>query len=326
MTGADCRHRGRRLPRLAPGGAPDLRGSSRARTGATGNVPGWLAERGAELRIGDVADRASQRALVVGCEILFHTAGLVTEVAVSASEYERVNVEGSEHLAQAAIEAGTRRIVFVSSTSVHAPNSGRALDESSAFEPGDAYGRIESRSRAPIDALGARTAHGAGDRAAFAHLWSARSFARTDLSRDRSPALAARRAVHGGDRLRVRRRRRRGLDADGDARRRASISSAGQSAYRSNASSKRSPARSVADCPPCDFRSRPSSSLPRCSRRAYTAFGREPPVAPKRLAFFRNSRVVDHSRAARDLGYDPAVGVREGVERTARWYQHAGWL
>ncbi len=60
--------------------------------------------------------------------------------------------------------------------------------------------------------------------------------------------------------------------------------------------------------------------------RAYTAFGREPPLAPKRLAFFRNGRVVDHSRARRELGYDPAVGVREGVERAARWYQEAGWL
>jgi nucleoside-diphosphate-sugar epimerase len=37
-------------------------------------------------------------------------------------------------------------------------------------------------------------------------------------------------------------------------------------------------------------------------------------------------RVVDHSRARRDLGYDPAIGVREGVERTARWYEQAGWL
>jgi nucleoside-diphosphate-sugar epimerase len=36
--------------------------------------------------------------------------------------------------------------------------------------------------------------------------------------------------------------------------------------------------------------------------------------------------VVDHSRARRDLGYDPAVVVREGVERTARWYEQAGWL
>ncbi|MET0152097.1 MAG: NAD-dependent epimerase/dehydratase family protein [Candidatus Binatia bacterium] len=127
-------------------------------------MPQWLRKRGAKLLVGDTTERASQHALVAGCEIVFHAAGLVAEVAASESTSGRVNVAGTEGLAQAAIDAGARRIVFMSLTSVHAP------------------------------------------------------------------------------------------------------------------------------------------------------------------AFFRNSRVVDHSRAWRDLGYDPAVGVREGVERTARWYEQAGWL
>jgi nucleoside-diphosphate-sugar epimerase len=59
---------------------------------------------------------------------------------------------------------------------------------------------------------------------------------------------------------------------------------------------------------------------------AWTRVGREPPVAPKRFAFFRNSRVVDNTRARADLGYEPAVGVREGIRETARWYREAGWL
>jgi nucleoside-diphosphate-sugar epimerase len=59
--------------------------------------------------------------------------------------------------------------------------------------------------------------------------------------------------------------------------------------------------------------------------RAYTAVGREPPVAPKRFAFFRNSRVVAASRARMDLGYAPAVRLRAGIARTAEWYREAGW-
>ena len=118
-----------------------------------GNVPRWLGERGAELVVGDLTDRASQHALVAGCEIVFHAAGLVTEVAASESAYERVNVEGTEGLAQAAIDSGARRIVFVSSTSVHAPNTGRALDESSAIEPGDAYGRSKAEAERRLRGL-----------------------------------------------------------------------------------------------------------------------------------------------------------------------------
>jgi nucleoside-diphosphate-sugar epimerase len=60
--------------------------------------------------------------------------------------------------------------------------------------------------------------------------------------------------------------------------------------------------------------------------RAWSAAGREPPIAPKRFAFFRNGRVVDGARAAAELGYRPAVPVGIGVERTARWYRDAGWL
>jgi nucleoside-diphosphate-sugar epimerase len=60
--------------------------------------------------------------------------------------------------------------------------------------------------------------------------------------------------------------------------------------------------------------------------RGFVAIGREPPVAPKRFAFFRNSRVVDDSRARVELGYAPMVDVRDGIARTAAWYREAGWL
>ena len=289
------------------------------------NVPGWLAERGAELRIGDVADRASQRALVVGCEILFHTAGLVTEVAVSASEYERINIEGSEHLAQAAIEAGTRRIVFVSSTSVHAPNSGRALDESSAFEPGDAYGR----SKAEAELRLTRLVHARHTELVIVR--PSRIYGPRDRSLGRIfRAIARRRLPLVGPCTAE-------IDfvfVDDVVEALTRTATRGTGVYLVGGPERVSIERFFEEIARALGRRLPSLRLPftpvlvasALLACAYTAFGREPPVAPKRLAFFRNSRVVDHSRAARDLGYDPAVGVREGVERTARWYQHAGWL
>ncbi|MGH7896618.1 MAG: hypothetical protein ACREQQ_01620, partial [Candidatus Binatia bacterium] len=58
----------------------------------------------------------------------------------------------------------------------------------------------------------------------------------------------------------------------------------------------------------------------------WSLVGREPPIAPKRFAFFRQSRFVDGSRAERELGYRPAVFVPQGVRRAAAWYRDAGWL
>jgi nucleoside-diphosphate-sugar epimerase len=290
-----------------------------------GNVPGWLAERGAELCIGDIADRESQRPLVAGCETLFHTAGLVTEVVASASEYERINVEGSERLALAAIEAGTRRIVFVSSTSVHAPNSGRALDESSACEPGDAYGR----SKAEAELRLTRLAQAGGTELVIVR--PSRIYGPRDASLGRIfRAIARRRLPLVGpctaqiDFVFV-------DDVVGALTRAATR---GTGVYLIGGPERVSIRCFFEEIARALGRRLPSLRLPftpvlvasSLLARAYTAFGREPPVAPKRLAFFRNSRIVDHSRAARDLGYDPAVGVRDGVERTARWYQQAGWL
>ncbi len=290
-----------------------------------GTVPRWLAEHGVETLVGDLTDRVSQQALVTGCEVFFHAAALVTEVAASESEYERVNVEGTEGLARAAIDAGVRRIVFVSSTSVHAPNTGRALEESSAIEPEDAYGRSKAAAERRLQKLSET------ERIEIVIVRPSRIYGPRDASLGRVfRAIARRRWVLIGecaaevDFVYV--------DDVVEALKRAATQGTG--VYLVGGPERVSVERFFVEIARALGRRPPSLRLPfgpavavsALVAGAYVAFGREPPVAPKRLAFFRNSRVVDHSRARRDLGYDPAVGVREGVERTARWYEQAGWL
>jgi len=289
------------------------------------NVPRWLEERGAELMVGDVANPASQRALVRGCEVVFHAAGLVTEVAAGELEYVRVNVEGSEGLARAAIEAGVRRVVFVSSTSVHAPNGGAPLAESSPFEPADAYGRSKAAAELRLTKLAAATR---------AELVIARP-SRIYGPRDRSLGRVFR-AIARGRFLLVGPCTAQNdfvyVDDVVDALVRMAIRGGG--VYMVGGPEHVSIRRFFAEVARALGRRLPRVRVPfgpalvasALVARAYVMLGREPPVAPKRLAFFRNGRVVDHSRARRDLGYDPAVGVREGVQRTALWYQQAGWL
>jgi len=289
------------------------------------NRPRWLEERGAELLVGDVTEEASQRALVAGCDIVFHAAGLVTEVAPGEAEYARVNVEGSEGLAQAAIGAGVRRIVFVSSTSVHAPNGGIPLEESSPLEPADAYGRSKAEAERRLTTL----VEGTG--AELVIVRPSRIYGPRDVSLGRVfRAIARRRLLLVGP-----------CTAQTDFVYVEDVVAAlVQSAVQGNGvyvvggpepvSIERffvEIARALGRrLPPVRLPFGPTLVASAVLARAYTAFGREPPLAPKRLAFFRNGRVVDHSRARRDLGYDPAVGVREGIERTVRWYQQAGWL
>ncbi|MGH9330267.1 MAG: NAD-dependent epimerase/dehydratase family protein, partial [Vicinamibacterales bacterium] len=55
-------------------------------------------------------------------------------------------------------------------------------------------------------------------------------------------------------------------------------------------------------------------------------FGVEPPIYRRRVDFFTKSRAFDITRARRELGYAPRIGVREGVRRTLAWYREHGWI
>jgi len=52
----------------------------------------------------------------------------------------------------------------------------------------------------------------------------------------------------------------------------------------------------------------------------------EPPIYRRRGDFFTKSRAFDISRARQELGYAPAVGLRDGIGRTLAWYRQEGWL
>jgi len=52
----------------------------------------------------------------------------------------------------------------------------------------------------------------------------------------------------------------------------------------------------------------------------------EPPIYRRRVDFFTKSRAFDITRARRELGYSPLVGLDEGIRRTLAWYREQGWL
>jgi nucleoside-diphosphate-sugar epimerase len=54
--------------------------------------------------------------------------------------------------------------------------------------------------------------------------------------------------------------------------------------------------------------------------------GIEPPLYRRRLDFFTKDRAFDISKAKKELGYNPKVPLKEGLERTAKWYKENGWL
>lgn len=94
---------------------------------------------GVDWIAGDLADRAALADLVTGTEAVVHIAGLTS--ARHASEFEVHNVAGTLAVIEAALAAGVRRLVFVSSLS--------------AREPGlSAYGASKARAERMVKASG----------------------------------------------------------------------------------------------------------------------------------------------------------------------------
>jgi dihydroflavonol-4-reductase len=80
----------------------------------------------ADFVAGDLLDRERLRTALEGCEAVFHLAALYSYSSRDAAAMERVNVEGTRTLIEA---AGSRRIVHTSSCATCGPVAGRAASE-----------------------------------------------------------------------------------------------------------------------------------------------------------------------------------------------------
>jgi UDP-glucose 4-epimerase len=135
-------------------------------TGATGSIGPWLVRRLLEadwkIRIlarqhvppelsgsdvdcirGDITDSTALRQATAGADVVFHLAAKLHINNPSPeleSEYRRVNVEGTAKLAEAARDAGARRLVFFSTIHIYGNSQpGEMLDENSPLQSTSYY-------------------------------------------------------------------------------------------------------------------------------------------------------------------------------------------
>jgi len=101
---------------------------------------GRLKELGCELVEGDLSGEDAIGKGIEGCDAVFHVAA-VYKVGIPESErgpMHDANVRGTERVLDAAIAAGVKRIVYVSTVNVFGNTRGEVVDE--AYErPGDDY-------------------------------------------------------------------------------------------------------------------------------------------------------------------------------------------
>jgi nucleoside-diphosphate-sugar epimerase len=95
---------------------------------------GPLEERGVRVYRGDIRRRETLAAPMHGAEGVLHLAAMM-DVWRPLADYQAVNVAGTDNVCRAALAAGVRRLVHMSSSSVYGMALGRPADESFPLRP-----------------------------------------------------------------------------------------------------------------------------------------------------------------------------------------------
>jgi dihydroflavonol-4-reductase len=290
---------------------------------ALGSDPGRIEVVRGDLRDADSLNRAAD-----GAEVVYHIAAIYRQAGLPDDEYRAVNASAVRTVIQAAKAGGARRVVHCSTVGVHGDVEHPPANEDAPLRPGDVYqqtkleGELVAREAARdtgIDLVIARPTgiYGPGDRRLlklfrgiarrrFVILGDGRIFYHLTYIDDliegfrlcaTAPSAAGRTYILAGGEVTTLNELTR-LIAD------------------------------EAHVPP------PRLHLPVWPFWAAGALceafcaplGIEPPIYRRRVDFFTKSRAFDISRARAELGYAPAITLREGVARTLRWYRAHGWF
>ena len=287
-----------------------------------------LSAAGIDVVPGDLTDPPSLAPACAGVDVVHHVAATYRTAGQPDEAYRAVNAGGTRALLDAARAAGVRRFVHCSTGGVHGHVERPPADEDAPFAPGDVYQETklegERLARAAGETGGMEVVvvrpagiYGPGDtrflkmfravaRRRFPMIGAGRVFYHLTYVDDlvegfrlcgETPAAAGRTYLLAGPR------------------------------YTTLAEFVRLVAAELG-VPPPRWRVpvRPVWLAGALCEAVCVPLGVEPPLYRRRVDFFTKSRAFDTTRARRELAYEPAVDLPEGIRRTAAWYRERGWL
>ena len=268
-----------------------------------------------------------------GASLIVHAAGITQ--ARSVQDYARINAEGAERAARAAVRAGVRRFVLVSSQAAGGPAPvDRPREESDPDAPLSAYGRSklagEQRVRETLAAAGT-PAHAAPELVIVRppSVYGPRDRAILELFRLvcrgvvplHRPQLQEVSVIHARDLA-------GGLVLAGER------GASGRTYYLTDG--KPTTTSGVVDAIARALGKKPLRlDIPSVMLEAAVwaaegfaaASGRPARITRERLAEWTGLRwTLSDARAKSELGWAPSIALDDGMTETAQWYRTAGWI
>jgi nucleoside-diphosphate-sugar epimerase len=287
-----------------------------------------LAGEGIEVCHGDLRDAVSLRRALGGIDIVYNIGANYRQASAGRDDYYAVNAAAVATLVELAAATGVRRVVHCSTVGVHGDVEHPPANEDAPLRPGDEYQRSklegervgrEAAARHDVELVIARPSgiYGPGDRRllklfrgvsrrTFVTLGSGEIFYHLTYVDDLVEGFRLCGEVAGAA--------GRTYILAGD-----DVTSLNELVRRIAA---------AAGVRPLSLRAPvwPFWVAGALCEAVCVPLRIEPPIYRRRVDFFTKSRAFDITRARRELGYSPLVGLDEGIRRTLAWYREQGWL
>ncbi|MDQ2907507.1 MAG: NAD-dependent epimerase/dehydratase family protein [Chloroflexota bacterium] len=288
----------------------------------------WVEKRGVAVFRGDVRNPDVLTAPMRGVDTVFHLAAMMG-LWRPMREYNAVNVVGTGNVCRAALAAGIRRLIHISSWTVYGPDRGRVLTEDDALQPqpepysitkaqGDLLvQRMIAEEGLPATIIRPGTIFGAGDRLNFGRI-ADRACAGKDIiigsGRNALPLVYVTDVVQGL------------LLCAGHERAQGQAYNISNDEPLTQEEFLHAIAQELGVVSPwVHIPYRAAYALASVSEVvADLARSQQPFVTRHGIALFGSDNRHSIRKARTELGYVPQVSIREGVERASLWYeQHA---
>jgi nucleoside-diphosphate-sugar epimerase len=298
------------------------------RSGRKPGIRQQLAHSGVQLRKADILDRATLPAVMQGADCVCHFAAAFKESGVDDDYFRRHNVDGTVNTLEAAANAGVRRFIHCSTAGIYGRELKGTTDESAEPRPLNIYEETklaaerQLRSRAPrlgieyvilrptavygprddrllklfrSAAKGRFPLFGKGD--GRRHMVYVTDLAEAFLRACTAPAAASKGMIIGGPRAVPLREMLERLAVVVDRRK----------------------------CGP-RLPLKPMLLLAAATEDVCNRIGIQPPIYRRRMDFYLSDAAFSSKLADEVLGWQPQVGLREGLQKTFAAYCDSGQI
>ena len=287
-----------------------------------------LRDWGAEVVIGSVTEREVVKQCMKGVEVVQHVAAAFREMNVPETYYDEVNVGGTRICLEEAMAAGVKKFIYCSTCGVHGNVKNPPTDEAHNIAPADYYQQTKYNAEPvvksfhekglPCVILRPSAIYGPGDPERFFMIY-------------RRAAKGVFPMFGGGKTL----YHPVYIDNLVDAMVLAMAPGKGDGKVYLIADAEYIPiedlVKRIGKAMGIDVKIKHYPAWPlvvagHICEKVCKPFKIAPPIFPRRVDWYRQNRAFDISAARRDLGYDPKVGLDEGLKRTFEWYKQEKYL